>query len=202
MILFYSLKTLTSVAKVDLNVLLSYTHPFWHWTANVSSLLFQPDKCWYWGFENIWQELGIPSLSAGIPTASFCSRVKFPKMPPSSRVEMLQWWGGTAAMKLFSRKWHGKVIRDMIWIKTSLSWNFPNPLISERILSNFILLCCWIVTKLNVVTVKWSWMMNTVAHNVNYYPHKFFFQHFIGVCEFMNNKYSSTFYHRPHMPGN
>lgn len=137
------LETLTSVTTVDLNVLLSYTQPFWHWTVDAFSLLFEPDRCWYWGFENIWQELGVPSCSTGTPTASFCSRVKFPKTSPSSRVLTLQWWEGTAAMKLFSRKWPGRVIREMSWIKTSLIWNFPNPLISESMLSNFILLLCF-----------------------------------------------------------
>ena len=134
-------KTHTSVARVDLNVLLSYTHPSWHWTVNVSSLLFEPERCWYCSLENIRQELGVPSNSVGIPTASLCSRVKFLKSPPSSSAVMLQWWEGTAAMKLFSRKWHGRVIRENSWIKTSWIWNFPNPLISDSMLLNFILLC-------------------------------------------------------------
>ena len=133
---------LTSVAKVDLKVLLSYTHPLRHWTVKASSLPFDPDRRWYWAWENIWQELRVPSCSAGTPTTSFCCGVKFLKRSPSSRALMLQWWAGTAAMKLFSRKWHGNVMRERTWIKTSWIWNFPNPLISERMLSNFMLLCC------------------------------------------------------------
>jgi hypothetical protein len=30
-------------------------------------------------------------------------------------------------------------MRERLWIRTIIVWNFPNPLISERTLSNFIL---------------------------------------------------------------
>ena len=129
---------LTSVATVDVKVLWSYTHPFWHWTVAALVMLEELDNSWYWGSGNISQELGPPSSCCGILTTSLCSWVRFPKMPPSSRPLTSQWWEGIAAMKLFSKKWHGRDSRDMLWIRIIMIWYFPQPLISERMLSNFI----------------------------------------------------------------
>lgn len=133
------IKELTCVARVDLKVVLSYTHPFWHGTVGRSAMLEVLNSRWYWGSVNILQEFGVPSCLTGILTMSLSSRDKLLKTPPSSRELMSQWWGGIAAMKIFSRKLNGKVSRGITNKATVLSWNLPKPLTSARTFSNFIL---------------------------------------------------------------
>lgn len=127
----------TSVARVEVKVELSNTHPLWHPTVGRSALLEPLAKSWNWGSANISQDLGFPSPRTGTLTVSLCSQVKFLKSPPSSSLLISQWWGGKPAMKLFSRKWHGRTIRGMNSRMMMLIWKGPKPLISSRIFSNF-----------------------------------------------------------------
>lgn len=131
--------SLTSVARVDLKVVVSYIHPFWHGTVGRSVKLEKFDSRWNWGSENIWQELKLPSCSKGMLTMSLSSVDKFLKTPPSFRELILQWWEGLKVIKLFSRKWNGKVKRGITNERIVLSWNLPKPLTSASTLSNFIL---------------------------------------------------------------
>lgn len=125
---------------MDLKVVLSYIHPFWHDTVVMLVMVDELSSRWYWGFANIWQELRVPSSRTGILTTSLSSRDKFLKPAPSSREVMSQWWEGITAIKLFSRKWNGKEIRGIINVMMRPIWNFPKPSTSASTLSNFILI--------------------------------------------------------------
>lgn len=132
-------RDLTCEARVDLKVLLSYHQPFLHGIVSGSELLVPFKIRWYWGSANIWQECRLPSCWMGTLTTSFSCSDKFLKRSPSSRELKLQWWDGMAAMKLFSRKWKGKVMRGITSRRIVLIWNLPNPLTSASTFSNFIL---------------------------------------------------------------
>lgn len=97
------------------------------------------DSSWNWGSAYISQDCKSPSGPAGTLTVSFCSWVKFLKNLSLSRVSTSQWWGGTAAMKLLSKKWQGRTIRGEQSRTRMRIWKGPKPLISSKISSNVIL---------------------------------------------------------------
>jgi len=133
----------TCVARVLMNVLLSNSHPFWHSTTGGSVLLEEFISRWNWGYANMWQEAGVPSSCAGIPTVSLSSRLRFPRIPSAFRELISQWWDGMTAIKLPNRKWQARLNRPKKLMIRIIFWNLPNPLISERRSSNFIfVLCC------------------------------------------------------------
>lgn len=104
----------------------------------------------------MWQESGVPSSCAGILTTSFCSRLKFPKVPSASRELMSQWWEGTAAIKLLNRKWHGIVNLPTKLMQIIIFWNLPKPLISVIRSSNFML---FIDAQISSVFFQKVWFM-------------------------------------------
>lgn len=131
---------LTSEVSVDLNVLLSYTHPLWHDVVGIEASVEEfGNSKWYWGLANIWQECSVPSCWTGMPTSSFSSWDKFLKAASSSRELMSQWWEGTAAMKLLRKKLQGIAKRPMNPMTIIIFWNLPNPFMRCRMFSNFIL---------------------------------------------------------------
>lgn len=138
---------LTSVARVDFMMDVSYTHPSWQCTVGNTVALVEFSNRWYWGSANIWQELKLPSSSTGILTMSFSSLERSLKTSLSSKALMLQWWEGINAVKLFCRKWKGKIRRGITNISISLHWNRPKPFTSANRSSNFIM---------NVRVAMWS----------------------------------------------
>lgn len=156
---------LTCEVNVDLKAVLSYTHPFWHGTVGSSVVLEEFFSRWYWGSANISQELGVPSSWTGILTTSLSTRDKFLKTSPSSRWLMSQWWEGTAAMKLFRKKWQGIVKRLMKLMIMIIIWNLPNPLILARMFSNFIVVSWreWNILKVGKKNKK-TIALSSLAH--------------------------------------
>lgn len=156
---------LTSEVSVDLNVLLSYTHPLWHGTVGIGETSEEfSNSRWYWGSANIWQECNVPSCWTGMLTSSFSRWDKFLKAPPSSRELMSQWWEGMAAMKLFRKKLQGIGKHPMNPKTMIIFWNLPNPFIRCRMFSNFILspsIQCLSFTEKNIyaspASVKVEW---------------------------------------------
>lgn len=131
---------LTSVAKVDLKVVLSYTQPFRHATVGNLVMLEELSSRWYWGSANIWQEFRVPSSWNGILTTSLSCWVKPLNSPPSSRPLALQWCEGIYEMKLLSRKLNGKISRGITIKKNIWNWNLPKPPTSSKTSSNFIVI--------------------------------------------------------------
>lgn len=112
----------TSMATVEVKVLLSYTHPLWHPPTGRLAPAEMLSRSCIWGSVNILQESDWPSSPSGMLTISICSWDKFLTSSELASELRSQWWGGVQAMKLLSRKCPGVTMRGMLSISKTSSW--------------------------------------------------------------------------------